>query len=302
MKPIHLAALALLAAAPVPQQQQQQDDPLTRPIAPEAAAKWIGPQAPIRVFGTSYLVGFQGMNVALIDTGGGLILIDSAVPQSVRAIEANLKKLGYRIEDVKLILSTEPHFDHAGGLAALVRDSDATVLASDWAAASLKRGMSSADDPQAAWLVPFPAVSRVRVVRDGEAIRLGNVTVTARATPGHTPGSMSWTWRSCEGRACRAMVFAASLNPVAATGYRFTRHPEVVASFRASQAKFRALPCDIMFSAQPDNSGGVEKYARFARGTRPNPYVDPGACRAYAARSATALAKRLAEEKAGKAK
>ncbi|MCP4636951.1 MAG: MBL fold metallo-hydrolase, partial [Methyloversatilis sp.] len=105
MKPIHLAALALLAAAPVPQQQQQQDDPLTRPIAPEAAAKWIGPQAPIRVFGNSYLVGFQGMNVALIDTGGGLILIDSAVPQSVRAIEANLKKLGYRIEDVKLILS-----------------------------------------------------------------------------------------------------------------------------------------------------------------------------------------------------
>jgi len=299
MKPIHLAALALLAAAPAP---QQQDDPLTRPIEPQAAAKWIGPQAPIRVHGNSYLVGFQGMNVGLIDTGKGLILIDGAVPQSVRAIEANLKTLGYRIEDVKLILSTEPHFDHAGGLAALARDSGATILASAWAAASLKRGMSSADDPQAAWLVPFPAVSRIRVGKDGEAIRLGNVTVTARATPGHTPGSMSWTWRSCEGRACRTMVFAASLNPVAADGYRFTRHPEVVASFRASQARFRAMPCDIMFSAHPDNSGGVEKYARFAKGARPNPYIDPGACRAYAARSETALAKRLADEKAGKAR
>ena len=62
------------------------------------------------------------------------------------------------------------------------------------------------------------------------------------------------------------------------------------------------MPCDIMFSAHPDNSGGVEKYARFAKGVRPNPYLDPAACRAYATRSATALAKRLADEEAGKAR
>lgn len=298
MKSIHLAALALLTTAAT----QQQDDPLTRPIAPEAAAKWIGPQAPIRVHGSTYLVGFAGMNVALIDTGKGLILVDGAVPQSVRSVEANLRKLGFRIEDVKLILSTEPHFDHAGGLAALARDSGATVLAGAWAVTALKQGMSTPDDPQAAWLAPFPAISRVRSVKDGEAIQLGNVTVTARATPGHTPGSMSWTWRSCEGRACKTIVFASSINPVAANGYRFTRHPEVVASFRASHARFRAMPCDILFSAHPDNSGGVEKYARFARGVRPNPYLAPGACRSYAARSEKALAERLADERAGKAK
>ncbi|HWU96790.1 MAG TPA: subclass B3 metallo-beta-lactamase, partial [Sphingomonas sp.] len=286
MKSIHLAALALLTTAASP----QQDDPLTRPIAPEAAAKWIGPQAPIRVHGKTYLVGFEGMNVALIDTGKGLILIDGAVPQSVRSVEANLRKLGFQIEDVKLILSTEPHFDHAGGLAALARDSGATVLAGAWAVTALKQGMSTPDDPQAAWLVPFPAVSRVRAVKDGEVIRLGNVAVTARATPGHTPGSMSWTWRSCEGGACKTIVFASSINPVAANGYRFTKHPEVVASFRTSHARFRAMPCDILFSAHPDNSGGVEKYARFARRGRPNPYLAPGACRAYAARSAKALA------------
>ncbi|MDG2532303.1 subclass B3 metallo-beta-lactamase [Sphingomonas sp. HITSZ_GF] len=302
MKPIHLAALALVTTAITTAATQQQDDPLTRPIAPEAAAKWIGPQAPIRVHGNTYLVGFQGMNVALIDTGKGLILIDGAVPQSVRDVEANLRKLGFRIQDVKLILSTEPHFDHAGGLAALAHDSGATVLAGSWAVPVLKQGKSTPDDPQAAWLEPFPAVSQVRAVKDGAAIRLGSVTVTARATPGHTPGSMSWTWQSCEGRACKAIVFGSSLNPVAADGYRFTRHPEVVASFRTSQAKMRAMPCDILFSAHPDNSGGPEKYARFARGVRPNPYLDPGACRAYADRSAGALAKRLADEKAGKAR
>lgn len=298
MKPIHLAALALLTTAATP----QQDDPLTRPIAPEAAAKWIGPQAPIRVHGNTFLVGFAGMNVGLIDTGKGLILIDGAVPQSVRSVEANLQKLGYRIQDVKLILSTEPHFDHAGGIAALARDSGATVLAGARAVGALRSGKVGTDDPQFAWLVPFPGIRNVRAVKDGEAIRLGNVTVFARATPGHTAGSMSWSWRSCEGRVCKTIVFGSSLNPVAADGYRFTRHPEVVASFRATQAKVRAMPCDILFSAHPDNAGGVEKYASFAKGTRPNPYIDPGACRAYAERSATALAKRLADEKAGKAK
>ncbi|MEP9357396.1 subclass B3 metallo-beta-lactamase [Sphingomonas sp. KR3-1] len=296
MKPI------LLLAAVLTLPWLQQDDPLTRPIAPEAAAKWIGPQAPIRVYSNTYLVGFKGMNVALIDTGKGLILIDGAVPQSVHDVEAHLQQLGYRIQDVKLILSTEPHFDHAGGLAALARDSGATVVASSWGAAALRNGRSPADDPQVAWLEPFPAVSRVRVVQDGAAIRLGGVTVTARATPGHTPGSMSWTWRSCEGRACKTLVFGSSLNPVAADGYRFTSHPEVVASFRATQARVRAMPCDILFSAHPDNSGGPEKYAALARGVRPNPYLDPGACRAYAARSEQALAERLADEKAGRAK
>jgi metallo-beta-lactamase class B len=298
MKPIHLAALTLLTTAAT----AQQDDPLTRPIAPEAAAKWIGPQAPIRVYGNTYLVGFQGMNVGLIDTGKGLILIDGAVPQSVRDVEAHLQQLGFRIQDVKLILSTEPHFDHAGGLAALTRDSGATVLAGGWAVTALQQGMSPADDPQVAWLEHFPAVSRVRAVKDGEAIRLGSVTVTARATPGHTPGSMSWTWRSCEAHVCKTMVFGSSLNPVAADGYRFTRHPEVVTSFRATQAKVRAMPCDILFSAHPDNSGGPEKYARFRVAPKPNPYIDPGACRAYAARSEAALAERLAEEKTGRAK
>lgn len=295
MKPIHLAALTLLTTAAM----HQQDDPLTRPIEPEASAKWIGPRAPIRVHGNSYLVGFQGLNIALIDTGKGLILIDGAVPQSVRDVEAHLHQLGYRIQDVKLILSTEPHFDHAGGIAALARDSGATVLASTRGAAALRIG-KSLDDPQSAIMVPFPAISRVRAVKDGEAIRLGRVTVTARATPGHTPGSMSWSWRSCAGRDCKTMVFAASLNPVSADGYRFTRNPGVVASFRRAVATMRAMPCDILFTSHPGQSEGEAKRAAFDRGARPNPYVDPGACRTYASWAEKALTARLAREKAGK--
>ncbi|MFZ8510109.1 MBL fold metallo-hydrolase, partial [Staphylococcus aureus] len=83
-----------------------------------------------RIYGNTYLVGFRKMNVALIDTGAGLILIDAALPQSVAAVEANIRTLGFKLRDVKFILSTEPHYDHAGGLAALARDSGATIIAS----------------------------------------------------------------------------------------------------------------------------------------------------------------------------
>lgn len=278
-----LAALtfvpALLAAAPA-----RQDDPLTRPIEPVAAARWLGPQPPMRVHGKTYLVGFSGLNVALIKTSAGLILIDGAVPQGVAAIEANIRRLGFNLKDVKLILSTEPHADHAGGLAALARDTGATVVASPQSARWLRSGRIDPEDPQFADLSRFPTVRRLRVVRDGEVLRLGDTAVTAQATPGHTAGSMSWTWRSCEATDCANIVFASSINPGAASGYRFSdpRHRGVVAYFRATFAKVRALPCDILLSAHADASGGDARAAAALAGTKPNPFVDRSACNAYA--------------------
>jgi metallo-beta-lactamase class B len=135
-------------------------------------------------------------------------------------------------------------------------------------------------------------------VRDGAVLRLGDTAVTARATPGHTAGSMSWTWRSCEGRACLRMVFASSLNPVSADGYRFSdpRHRAVVAAFRRTFRVVRALPCDILLTAHPDQSGGDAKLAQLRQRPAPNPFVDPGACRAYADKAAALLDARLAKE------
>ena len=296
MKP----ALALFAALAAVTPAQDADDPLLRPIAPESAKRWLGPQEPARLFGNTYLVGFEGLNVGLIDTGAGLILIDGSVPQGVRAVEANIRKLGFRIEDVKYILSTEPHYDHAGGIAALARDSGATVVAGA-AAAAVLRGGTDPSDAQTVWLPPFPAVQRLRTVRDGATIRLGSVTVTARATPGHTRGSTSWTWRSCEARRCRTMVFAASLNPVAPDSYRFSDpgHAWLVASFRRSFAAMRRLPCDMLITSHPSQPGDGEKLRRLAERREPNPFADPGACRAYADKAAAALDKRLADERAG---
>ncbi|MBE1526551.1 metallo-beta-lactamase class B [Sphingopyxis sp. OAS728] len=266
------------------------DDPLTRPLAVERAKEWLAPLPPEKLFGNSYLVGFGGLSVALIDTGDGLVLVDGALPQAAPAILANVRTLGFDPKDIKFILSTEPHWDHAGGLAALARDTGATVVASARGAEGLRSGRHAKDDPQLGYGGSWPAVTRLRVVKDGEVLKLGKTAITAVATPGHTMGSMSWRWQACEGTACKTIVFASSLNPVSADGYRFTSKAgaPIVKGFEQSYRKMDATPCDVLISAHPDNAGT----GRFND--------KPGACRAYVDRSRKKLETRLSEERAGK--
>jgi metallo-beta-lactamase class B len=289
-----------LFVATAPSAWAQGGDPLTAPIAADYAKRWLGEEAPVRVFGNTWLVGFSGMNVGLIKTDAGVVVIDAALPQSVGALEAHIKSLGIKLSDVKYILSTEPHYDHAGGLAALSRDTGAVVVASRAGASALAAGKSGPDDPQAAQLAPFAPVARLRSVRDGETLRVGSTVITARATPGHTAGSMTWTWRSCEAAGCLDMVFGSSLNPVSSDDYRFSDPggAQVVANFRRTFDRVRRLKCDILISAHPDQSGGDLKLAQFKRQPSPNAFVDPGACKAYADKFAALLEKRLADERA----
>lgn len=278
--------LSLIAIVAVPSLSRT-PDPLTRPIVTEHTAEWLAPRPPVKVYGNTYLVGFGGLNVALIDTGKGLILIDGALPQAAPAILANVAKLGFAPRDIKYILSTEPHFDHAGGLAALARDTGATVVASPRGAEGLRTGRLAANDPQRGYDSRFPPVRTVKVIRNGERLALGNTVVTARATPGHTMGSMSWSWRACEGQRCKAIVFASSLNPVSTDDYRFSAsaNSAVLAAFTRGQAAMRALPCDILITAHADQDGATSRFL-----------TTPGACRAYAAASQRKVKQRLREE------
>lgn len=277
-------------------------DPLLRPIAPEYARQWLGVEPPVRIHGNTWFVGFGGLTVVLISTSDGLVLIDGALPQAVPAIEDNIRRLGFRIEDVKYVLSTEPHYDHSSGIAALLRDSGGTAVASPEAAEVLRRGRSGPDDPQADWLEAFPPVERVIALRDGQTLQVGDVVITARATPGHTFGSMSWSWRSCEAGDCKDVVFGSSLNPISADGYRFTdpEHQPLVDGFRRTFASLRAMPCDILLTAHPGQSGGDERMARLRQGETPNPFIDPTACRAYADKYEALLDRRLERERQGR--
>ncbi|CAL1692111.1 Metallo-beta-lactamase L1 type 3 [Brevundimonas subvibrioides] len=268
---------------------QLADDPLTRPMEVERARAWLAPRPPEKVFGTTYLVGFGGLSVALIDTGAGLVLVDGALPQAAPAILDNVRSLGFDPADIKFILSTEPHWDHSGGLAALTRDTGATVIASARGAEGLRAGALALDDPQLAYGGTWPRVTQVRVVEDGEVLALGHTRITAQATPGHTMGSMSWSWQACEAGACKAIVFASSLNPVSGDGYRYTAPSSaaILSGFTQSYSRLEGLACNILISAHPDNAGDGRYDAR------------PDACRIYVERSRRLLSTRLATERDG---
>lgn len=262
---------------------------------------WNGPREPFRVFGNTYFVGVQGLSAVAIATTQGLIVLDGGLPQSAPRVAENLERLGFSLADVRLLGSSHPHFDHAGGLAALQRASGAAVLASEAATRVLRRGEPFGDDPQFGFGSDsnrFPPVSKVRTVADGETVRLGDVHLTAHHTPGHTAGGVTWTWRSCEGDRCLDVVYADSLNAVSAPGYRFADHPQVTAALERSIERISNLPCDILIAVHPGFAGLDEKLSRRAADPASEPFVDPKACRAYAQVAGTRLTKRLEEERA----
>ena len=271
------------------------------PIKCDSCVEWNEPREPFKIFGNTYYVGVGGLSSVLIVSDAGLILVDGALPQSVPLIDAGIRTLGFKTEDIKLILNGHTHYDHAGGLSALQRFTGARVATGTAGVRALELGKPTPDDPQVAFPNnEFPRVANVHGVRDGEVLRVGNVAVTAHATPGHTPGGTTWSWRSCEGPRCLSVVYADSVTAISAPGYKFTgdaTHPSIVDSFHRSITRLRELPCDIMIGAHPsvsDLDGKLKRRAENPNG--PNPFIDPGACRALAAKALTGLDERVAEE------
>ena len=293
-----LATVATMAAGAV-----QAKTPATvqdKPVNCDNCKEWNAPVKPFNVFGNTWYVGTAGLSAVLVTSPQGHILLDGALPQSAPLIIANIKALGFRIEDVKYILNSHAHWDHAGGIAALQRASGATVMASAAAAPVLQSGTNGKDDPQyqADPVVHVAKVSKVSLVGEGDTVKVGPLTLTAHMTPGHTPGGTTWTWTSCEGQRCLDIVYADSLNPYSSGDFTYTGKggkPDISASFEASIAKVAALPCDIIIPVHPGTTDVLGKAAR--RSGSDNPLIDASACRAYAAEAGGLLAKKLAKER-----
>jgi metallo-beta-lactamase class B len=263
--------------------------------------EWNKPREPFKLFGNTYYVGTDGLSAILLVGDAGHILLDGGLEQSAAVIDANIRKLGFKTEDVKLIVNSHGHYDHAGGIAALQRASGATVAASPSGADALQRGENTTDDPQFGFGKAdngFPPVKNVKVIKDSEVLRVGNLAITAVFTPGHTPGSTTWTWRSCEGANCLNMVYADSISAISAPGFKFTAKPEVVNLFRRSITRLAELPCDIVVSTHPQATRLDAKLKLRAerKGAGPDPFIDQG-CKALAAAAMKGLEARIAEEK-----
>ena len=260
---------------------------------------WNQPQKPFQVYGNTYYVGTKGLSSILISSPKGHVLIDGALPESASIIAANIRALGFRIEDVKLILNTHVHFDHAGGIAELQKLSGAKVAASAASAKVLRSGEVDKDDPQYGGLPRIDPIADVTVFKDGEKLKVGEVTVTAHLTPGHTPGGTSWTWKSCEGQSCLNIVYGDSLNPISAPGYLYTdskRNPNGVKQLETSYLTFGSFACDILLAPHPELVDLLGKLAKREQGASPNPFIDAHACEAYAQASRESLTKRIATE------
>nr|WP_166176817.1 subclass B3 metallo-beta-lactamase [Altererythrobacter segetis] len=258
--------------------------------------EWDKPGPPYLIHGQTYYVGTCGISAILIVSPEGHTLIDSGTDAGAKVVAANIRKLGFRLADVNTLLNTHEHHDHVGGMARLQRLTGAHLVSSPRAAAVLGSGTSDSEDPQAMEHMRFPPahVTDVLEMKDGEARILGATELRAVATPGHTPGALSWQWESCETKdRCLTIVYADSLTPVSSDGYRFSDHPAYLAAFRASLAKIASLKCDILLSPHPSASGMRD---RLLRGS----LVDPQGCEAYAARLSKQLDERLAKEADGR--
>jgi metallo-beta-lactamase class B len=254
------------------------------------------PVAPFRIIGNLHYVGASDITSFLLATNRGLILLDGGYVETAPQIRDNIAQLGFKLSDVKIILSSHAHFDHVGGLAQLKAWTGARLFASAGDAPLLEAG--GRGDPLFGDTLPFPPVKVDHLLRDGEAVTLGDTTLVAHVTAGHTRGCTTWTTRVAEGGRLYDVVFVCSTTVL--PGYRLVDHPTypgIADDYARTFATLAALPCDVFLGSHASFFDGSGKARRLREGAKPNPFVDPQGYRAYLARAEAAFREQLARER-----
>lgn len=289
-----LAALVPGLALAAPAAPAGPDRAATQALVKQCEGKedFSAPAPPARLYGNTYYVGTCTVSALLVTSPQGHVLVDAATEEAAPSILANIRTLGFRLEDIRWIVTSHEHFDHVGGLAALVKATGAKVALSAPAAAVLATGKVDLADSQAGWLKDhdFAPVKADRIVASGSVVKVGSLRLTMTATPGHTTGSSSWSWQSCAGKQCRTVSYVDSISALAAPPYRFTDHPDVVARFRRTFLAIAARRCGILVTPHPSVSN------LFERMLGEQPLASPAACRNYADMGRKGLDAQLAKE------
>lgn len=246
------------------------------------------PVEPFRIAGNLYYVGANDVTAFLVTGPAGHVLIDGGYPGTAPLILASVAKLGFDIRDVKVLLNSHAHFDHAGGLAALqqasgaqlwVSEGDADVIASGGAG---DRSMGPLRFLSYLPIVHYPAPRVDHRFADGTTVRVGPVEVTAHVTPGHTPGCTSWAIPVRDGDRDLLAVSICSLGIGPGLSFFPKRYPDVAAQFRQSYATLRALPADIFLGAHGNVFGLSRKRREQATAADPvAPFIDRDGYRKY---------------------
>lgn len=210
---------------------------------------WKPPVPPEQLLGNIYFVGTSGIASYLITSPAGHILIDTGFEDTVPHLLDSIDKLGVKPNDIKVILSSHAHIDHVGGLALMKRLTGACVVASREDAKIMASGGEDDYSPFPKDLMRYPPVQADRIVKQGDQVTLGESTLTAHLTPGHTKGATTWTMQVVDGSNRYQVVFLTSLSIVSGTRLLGNReHPEICRDLESSFKLLNALPCDVFFT------------------------------------------------------
>ncbi|MBN5029838.1 L1 family subclass B3 metallo-beta-lactamase [Stenotrophomonas maltophilia] len=288
MRP-HMLALMLAAVLPITHASAA-EAPLPQLRAYTVDASWLQPMAPLQIADHTWQIGTEDLTALLVQTADGAVLLDGGMPQMASHLISNMKVRGVAPQDLRLILLSHAHADHAGPVAELKRRTGAKIAANAESAVLLARGGSNdlhfGDD------ITYPPANVDRIIMDGEVVTVGGITFTAHFMPGHTPGSTAWTWTDTrDGKPVR-IAYADSLS---APGYQLKdnpRYPRLVEDYRRSFATVRGLPCDVLLTPHPGASNW--DYAAGARAS-----AKALTCKAYADAAEQKFDAQLAKEVAG---
>lgn len=263
-----------------------QSDPTSR--------SWNQPVEPFKIAGNLYYVGASDVTSYLIATPEGHILLDSGFEETVPIIRENLKKLGFKLEDVKILLISHAHYDHVGGIATLKELTGAKLLVHEKDVPQLARGGKG--DPHIGDRFPFRPAQADRALKNGERVSLGGTTLTAHLTPGHTQGCTTWTMKA--GGQDVVFVCSASILPnVPLT--KNERYPGIAEDYAKTFQVLKSLPCDIFLAAHAGFFNGPAKAERLRKGAEKNPFIDPEGYRKYVEAAEKRYRDLLEKEKPG---
>jgi metallo-beta-lactamase class B len=293
-----LCLTALLAGCAAPP-----DGPLDAPATPagvqtseaqaNSPAAWSKAIAPFRIVGPIHYIGTEGIASYLIETGDGLILLDGGLAESVPDLERSIVSLGFRLSDVKLLIATHAHWDHAAGLAALKRDTGAAFAASAADRQAYETGIPPSEVSYG--VSPFAPLKVDRTLTDGQPITLGHVAMTPVITPGHTPGCTSWTMRVTDAGRALDIVFPCSISVAGNKLVGNRGYPGIVGDFRRTFARMRELPADIVLTAHPELADVLGRAGQRDAGDK-TAFVAPDLLRRLVDEAETAFAAELAKQ------
>jgi len=238
-------------------------------------ADWTEPFPPFRIAGNLYYVGSKGLANYLVTTPQGHILINSDLEANVPLIRASVEKLGFRFNDIKILLISHAHWDHNAASATIIKATGAQYMVMDGDVPVVESG-GKTDFQYGNTPANLYRPTKVdRVLHDGDEVKLGDAVLTAHLTPGHTKGCTTWTMKVTDGGKSYNVVIVGSpnVNP----GYKLvnnTQYPSIAEDYQRMFTVLKSLPCDIFLGAHGSYFDLDAKYARTAKAGS-NPFVDP---------------------------